>query len=265
MTIVAQITTDNELLGRYAASRNDGDFRLLAARHLDWIFSVALRRTGKAALAEEVTQGVLLTLAQKAGSLQGHPSLVSWLFRATQYAANNLLRAERRRHHYEREAMPNTAETLDPELLERLDVAIGKLGEAEREAILLRFYQRLPHAAVAGELRISEDAARQRINRAVEKLRKLLGVKSAATLTGALTGSLIVAAPKHLLALSMAPHALAASRAVDVGFALAKLKWVAAVLVVLIPVAIAAAVIKARPAPVATSVVAATSAPAAPV
>ena len=52
--------------------------------------------------------------------------------------------------------------------------ALGALREADREAVLLRFYQDLSLAEVGEALGVSEEAARKRVNRGLDKLRAYL-------------------------------------------------------------------------------------------
>lgn len=71
--------TDDELLQQFDQSRCSSAFDELVRRHLDWVYSAALRRTKDAHLAEDVTQATFLVLAQKAGSIRERV-LAAWLF-----------------------------------------------------------------------------------------------------------------------------------------------------------------------------------------
>ena len=126
------------------------------------------------------------------------------------------MRAERRRKIYEAGSTGGGA-VADPaavgeweEIKGRLEEAVGRLSARDREAILLRFYERRTHPEMAAVLRISEERARKRVERAVERLRQVLGVKSGAMLAGAMTASVVVGAPRHLAA---APVVGASARA----------------------------------------------------
>jgi hypothetical protein len=80
--------------------------------------------------------------------------------------------------------------------------AINELGEAERTAILLRFFEQQDFRAVGQALEISEDAARMRVTRALDKLHRLLthrGVTLPVTALGtALATEAVTAAPAGL-------------------------------------------------------------------
>jgi len=201
---------DTELLRRYVADRSQAAFTELVTRHLDLVYSAAFRRTdGDAALAEDIAQQVFTTLARNAAALRGHTLLPGWLYVATRHAAASALRAERRRKAREQEAHAMNHPTSPPEmdwrqLRPELDAVIDQLDERDRDAVLLRFFEGRPFAEIGAALRISEDGARMRVDRALEKLRALLakrGVTStAAALAAALANQAVVAAPAGLAA-----------------------------------------------------------------
>jgi RNA polymerase sigma factor (sigma-70 family) len=201
---------DTELLRRYVADRSQAAFTELVTRHLDLVYSAAFRRTdGDAALAEDIAQQVFTTLARNAAALRGHTLLPGWLYVATRHAAASALRAERRRKTREQEAQAMNHLTSSPEmdwrqLRPELDAVIDQLDDRDRDAVLLRFFEGRPFAEIGASLRISEDGARMRVDRALEKLRALLakrGVTStAAALALALANQAVVAAPAGLAA-----------------------------------------------------------------
>ena len=201
---------DTELLRRYVADRSQAAFTELVTRHLDLVYSAAFRRTdGDAALAEDIAQQVFTTLARNAAALRGHTLLPGWLYVATRHAAASALRAERRRKAREQEAQAMNHLTSSPatdwrQLRPELDAVIDQLDDRDRDAVLLRFFEGRPFAEIGAALRISEDGARMRVDRALEKLLTLLakrGVTStAAALALALANQAVVAAPAGLAA-----------------------------------------------------------------
>src|SRR5437764_688592 len=103
-------TGDGELLRKYALDNDQRAFADLVARHIDWVYSCALRMTyGDAPLAQDVTQGVFLALAQKGRRLASHPNVAAWLFQATRFAAATARRSELRRKTHEARAMQQAA------------------------------------------------------------------------------------------------------------------------------------------------------------
>jgi RNA polymerase sigma factor (sigma-70 family) len=196
MTVMVE-QSDAELLSQYVRTRSEEAFAELASRHCDWVYSAARRRVGDAHLAQDVTQAVFLLLAEKAARLAG-VSLRGWLFKATRYASANALRARARREKYEKKAAMlksecSPAETgpvwdeVEPLLEETMD----RLRSSEREALLLRFYQRKTLAEVGEALGVSEDAAQKRVAAAVERLRGLLGRRGVTTGAGLLAATLL--------------------------------------------------------------------------
>ena len=199
---------DAILLRRYANEGSEADFAALVQRHLNLVYSVALRQVnGDTHLAEDVTQQVFSDLAHKAGKLSRHPVLSGWLFTSTRFAAAKAVRSESRRRTREKEA-ELMKEAMEPDAGCRLDwerarpvidEALAELSERDREAVLLRFFEDKEYQAVAARLSLSENAARMRVDRAVDKLNGLLrkrGITStSAALATALSSHAVSAAP----------------------------------------------------------------------
>ncbi|HVT72814.1 MAG TPA: sigma-70 family RNA polymerase sigma factor [Lacunisphaera sp.] len=173
---------DAILLRAYVANRSEAAFAELVRRYIGLVRSTALRRVGgDVHLADDVTQTVFITLARKAGTLLDRPSLAGWLYLGTQLAAAEVVRREQRR-----KAREATAHTMDltnapdqsaadlAQLRPLLDDALVSLRDEEREAIVLRFFQKQTFAEIGGALRVNEEAARKRVDRALEKLHVLL-------------------------------------------------------------------------------------------
>lgn len=219
------MTDDTELLRRYVVEGAESAFAELVQRHLPLVYSAALRQVnGDASLAADAAQLVFTDLARKARALTGHHVLAGWLFTSTRYAASKLVRGEQRRRVREQEAfkMENLEnENLTPELdwprvRPVLDEVMNELGQADREAVLLRYFEGRDYASVAAKLNLSPNTARMRVERALDKLRDRLerrGVTStSAALAAALAGQAVASVPAGLAA-SVTGAALAGASA----------------------------------------------------
>ena len=204
--------SDGELLRRYTAGRDEEAFAALVRRHLDLVYAVALRKVaGDAHLAEDVAQRAFGDLAAKAALLQSQPVLSGWLFTATHYAAAQVVRAERRRRERERKAhamnelLPESEPAIEWERLRPLlDDLVLELPERDREAVLLRYFEAKSFAEVGERLQLTDEGARARVDRAVEKLHGLLmrrGITSTSAALGlALANHASGVAPAGLMA-----------------------------------------------------------------
>lgn len=187
--------TDWELLRRYVEHDDEQAFLRIVERHQDFVFACAKRQAGDESTAEDVAQGVFLLLARKAPRISSGVVLTSWLFRATRYSALAALRARRRRETYERESAMHRPDSSEPgwmRLAPHLDAALDRLSEADRSALLLRYFRRQSLREVGDALGIGEEAARKRVDRAAGKLRETL-LRSGVTLSMAAVLALITA------------------------------------------------------------------------
>ena len=185
---------DWELLQAYSQQDSEPAFRTLVERYVNLVHSAAWRQTSNAALSEDITQAVFTILARKARTLRPQTVLSGWLFRTTRHVALTALRTEQRRHHRERIALemsaPSDQADTWEEALPILDDVLAQLAEADRDAVLLRFFQQKKLSDVGLELGISEEAAKKRVARAIERLRKLF-VGRGIVLSGAALGTLL--------------------------------------------------------------------------
>jgi RNA polymerase sigma factor (sigma-70 family) len=202
------MNTDAELLQRYVEEKSEAAFADLVRRHVGLVYSVALRRVGgDTHLAEDVAQTVFTDLARKAATLRARATLSGWLYLSTHAASAAVVRRERRRKARELTAHDMHPPTSEPapdwgQLRPVIDDAIVELKHEDREAVVLRFFEQRSFAEVGAALRLTEEAARKRVERSLEKLRVSLerrGIGSSVAALGvALTAIASTPAPAGL-------------------------------------------------------------------
>ena len=200
--------SDQKLLRDYAEQRSEAAFAELVRRHVDLVYSAALRMTGEGESARDATQAAFVALAQNASRLAGHPVLSGWLHCTARNLAAKSVRSEVRRRACEQEAaimkQPCSAHAEPPweEVAPHLDAVLGELNDADREAILLRYFEKKSASEMARVLGISDQAAQKRVSRALERLREFLVRRGVAVSAGGvvvlLSANAVQAAPVGL-------------------------------------------------------------------
>jgi uncharacterized protein (TIGR03435 family) len=200
-------SNDMELVAAYACARSEEAFASLVSRHVNLVYSVALRHVGNPHQAEEISQAVFMILARKAGTLRKGTVLSGWLYHTARLTAANYVRSEISRARREQEAhMQSLSDQPEPDawgqIAPLLDGAMADLNEKDRNALVLRFFNSMSFREVGTSLGSSEDAAKMRVNRAVEKLRNVLARKGVAlsttVLCSAIAAQSVQAAPVAL-------------------------------------------------------------------
>lgn len=207
--LLKMTTSDSELIQQFARDRSEKVFATLVSRHVDLVYSAALRQVRSPQLAEDVAQTVFIDLARNADKLAPDTILTGWLYRVTRRAAIDVVRSESRRQLREQIAMELAAmNSPDPhwkEIEPLLDEAMDTLDEADRTSILLRYFENKTLREVGQTLGTSDDAVQKRVSRAVEKLRDHFSKK------GIAIGSGGIAALLSANAVQSAPIALSAT------------------------------------------------------
>jgi RNA polymerase sigma factor (sigma-70 family) len=159
--------THSQLLCDHSEKRLEAAFAELVRRYVDFVYSAARRMVCDPHLAEDVTQGVFVALAKNAGKLANRPVLSGWLHRTAQNIAAQTVRTTERRRAREQEATAMN-ELLSAEsdvswenIGPHLDAALGELSESDRDALLLRYFERKSACEMAQTLGISDDATQK--------------------------------------------------------------------------------------------------------
>jgi len=198
---------DQQLLDEFAGANSEAAFAALVARYVNLVYSAALRFAGNPQAAEEISQAVFIILARKAAGLRRGVVLSGWLYQAARLTAANYVKHETRRQRREQEAYMQS--TLNEpgapaweDIAPLLDEAMGGLGETDRNAVVLRFFENKTAREVAAALKMSEAAAHKRVHRALEKLRGFFAkrgvVWTATAIAGAVSTNSVHAAPTGL-------------------------------------------------------------------
>lgn len=202
------MTEDMDLVREYAQHNSEEAFAALVSRHINLVYSVALRQVRDVQLAEEVTQAAFIILARKADSLSPKTILPGWLCRTARYVSARSLTMQKRREIREQEAYVQSVlnepeSTTWTQIAPLLDAALAQLGEKDHDSIVLRFFQNKNMNEIGAALGASEDAAKKRVSRALEKLRKFFAkhgvVSTTAIIAGAVSANSVQTAPVALV------------------------------------------------------------------
>ena len=188
---------DMRLVREYAASQSERAFETLVGRHINLVYSAALRQVRDPHLAEEISQAVFVVLARKAHSLGSKTILSGWLYRTARFAAADALKTQRRRQRREQEACMQS--TLDDhpmdaawqELSPLLDEAMAHLRDKDRDALVLRFFENKSLREVGDALGLQERAAQKRVARGLEKLHAFFARRGIASTTAIIANAVL--------------------------------------------------------------------------
>jgi RNA polymerase sigma factor (sigma-70 family) len=256
---VDMIVNDHDLLGQFTREQSQDAFTEIVNRHLNLVYSAALRQVRSPHLAEEVSQSVFTELARNATKLNPDTTLTAWLYQVTRHAAIDVVRREARRQAREQIAFEmsdiNDTSAGWPDIEPLLDEAMQSLEDSERAAILLRYFENKSLREVGEALGASEDAAQKRVSRAVDRLREFLSKHKvsvgASGLVAFVSANAVQAAPAGLAGV-VATGATLASTTISTSAAVAITKTIAmttlqkSIAVALVAVAVAGGLYGAR-------------------
>jgi RNA polymerase sigma factor (sigma-70 family) len=196
---------DFELLRAFIGGSEDA-FETLVKRHINAVYSIALRVVRSPETAEEVACSVFTDLAKSAHKIRPKLPLIAWLFRVTRRTALDALRMEQRRRIREARLFENqdTPSPLPEGILSSLDAALEALKASDRNILLLRYFQERQVEEIAREIGINPEAMQKRLERALERLRLYFRrrglVASSAGLAGVLAAGVVQSAPGAVIA-----------------------------------------------------------------
>jgi len=183
-------TTDDNVLRRYIASGDRDALGELIQRYAGMVYSTARRQVRDRDLAEDVMQNVFVTFARRAREIRSAAALGTWLLRTTRYASANAMKIESRRRTHEQAARLTRTEIADNSspveaaiadeqrqwntIYPLLDEALSRLGSTDQAAVILKFLRGLSLREVGIATGTTEEGARKRVSRAVDRLRKQL-------------------------------------------------------------------------------------------
>jgi RNA polymerase sigma factor (sigma-70 family) len=234
-----------ESVKEFRERRSERAFAELVRAYGDLVFSVAKRRLNNEALAEEAAQSVFVRLARATPNISSEGALIGWLHRTTIHVATDLWRSESRRRAREEKAAAMQSmeanEGATSGLAMEIDEALNELGEADRQALLLRFFDGRKMRELGERLGISEDAAKMRVSRSLERLRERLALRGVRTtsilLVAFLTEEAVTAAPAVFAQTVLQSGIQLGLRSSWLGIVASALRWkVAAILVVTVAV-----------------------------
>ena len=199
---------DMDLMRRYADGNSEAAFAQLVGRHINFVYSAALRYVRDPQDAQDVAQAVFIILARKIPALRHRATLTGWLYETTRFAARQSLRTKARRQVREQEAYmesiihePET-DTVWQQLEPALEDAMARLSAQDRALLALRFFENKSVAETASLLGLEEWAVRKRAERSVEKLRVFFHKRGiavpASVLASAISANSVHAAPAGL-------------------------------------------------------------------
>jgi RNA polymerase sigma factor (sigma-70 family) len=211
---MSQQAQEMKWLRAYAASGSQEAFAALSRQYVNLVYASARRQVGgDAHLAEDVTQAVFIVLAQKAKSVPTDRPISAWLLKVTRYCAANARRMKLHRETHERKAgemarnlneNPSPDVDEDEQLAPLLDEGLSKLRPADRDALLLKYFEQKSLREVGEALGVSEEAAQKRVTRAVDRLRDFFRRRgttvSGVALAAVLTSESSTAAPASVAA-----------------------------------------------------------------
>jgi RNA polymerase sigma factor (sigma-70 family) len=208
--------SDEQLLGRFVARRDEAAFEALVLRHGTMVWGVCRRVLRDHHDAEDAFQAAFLVLAHKAASIAHREMLANWLYAVAHQTAmkarSAIFRRRKREHQVPDMPEPEPVQQ-DPvgDFLQLLDQEISRLPERYRMPIILCDLEGSTHREAAAQLGWPIGTVSGRLSRARALLARRLSrrglIVSGGSLALLISAGAVKAGPPASLVASTVKHA----------------------------------------------------------
>lgn len=170
--------TDTELLDRLRTGDHTAE-RDFYDRHVDRVYRLILRMSGRPELAQEWTQDTFIRAFSRIDQFRGDSALSSWLHTIAVSITLNGLRTQKRRDAFaapleEATTVAHVSVESEPDLKVRLKAAIEALPAGTRAVFVMHDVEGFTHEEIGEALGVAIGTSKSQLFRAREKLRMAL-------------------------------------------------------------------------------------------
>jgi RNA polymerase sigma-70 factor (ECF subfamily) len=171
----------DEVLVERCRSGDRAAFTALVLRYQRPIYNAAFRILGNAEDASDITQQVLLKIAERLDDYDARYKFFSWIYRIAVNESLNMLRRDGREEPFADGEEPAGLESADPEwqadraqVSERIQKALMRMKASDRAVITLRHFSECSYEEIGRILEIEVKTVKSRLFEARQRLRELL-------------------------------------------------------------------------------------------
>jgi RNA polymerase sigma-70 factor (ECF subfamily) len=180
---------DEDLMVRYQQGEVRA-FEVLLGRHRKSVFNFILRYVGDKETAEDLLQETFMRVIKGADAYKRQAKFTTWLYTIARILCVDQTRRRKHRKHASLDApmgvdddsgtlldvvpsseMASDRKSVNKQLYQRLQGAIGALSEEQREVFLMREFLDMPFKQIADVVGVPENTVKSRMRYALEKLR----------------------------------------------------------------------------------------------